>query len=109
MAVSDSQLAFMRREEAGKFMDDYELFKLNMLQAYRKRTERADRLVERYAEEHGLDDKPKSGLSSESMADTVKKGRVTRAKRRRASVVELVSGIIGTRPLRWLQFLCPLC
>ena len=48
VAVSDSQLAFMRREEAGKFMDDYEMFKLNLLHAYRKRQQRADRKIKEY-------------------------------------------------------------
>lgn len=91
IAVSDSQLAFMRREEAGKFMDDYEVFKLNMLQAYRKRTLRADRIVQRYNEEQELKNPDADGAKK----DVLKQGHVARAKRRRSSVVQMVSTMIG--------------
>lgn len=107
MAVSDSQLAFMRREEAGKLMDDYEVFKMNMLQAYRKRQQRSERIVQEYSELHDQNgEHANADITSGSMKDVVKKGRVTRAKRRRASVVDLVATILGARHLRLLRVLC---
>lgn len=93
IAVGDSQLAFMRREEAGCFMDDYEIFKFNMLQAYRKRTDRAEWLVQQHRE-HASGDAGGDG-GSVTLANKLKKGQINRAKRRRASVVTMVSKMIG--------------
>jgi hypothetical protein len=75
-------------------MDDYEIFKVNMLTAYRKRQQRAERIVQAYNEDHLP---ANSSLKSESVKHAVKQGQVARAKKRRASVVELVGGILGAR------------
>lgn len=98
VAVNDSQLAFLRREEACRFMDHHEVFKLNLLQAYRKRSQRAERLVLDYAEDYA---KNPAIAAGNSVKETVQRGKVQKAKRRRASVVELVADMLGT-----LTFVC---
>lgn len=68
-------------------MDDYELFKMNMLQAYRKRTDRDERIVEQYHMEHAI-------TGSDGSSSMLEMGQKARARKRRTSVIYKTTAII---------------
>ena len=88
-AITDCQLAFMHRETVAKFMKDYDTFRLNLLRAYHKRQNRAERILREHSSHAISDGSVKGGALVNA------KSAEARAAKRRASVVELVQRAIS--------------
>ena len=79
----------MHRETVAKFMKDYDTFRLNLLRAYHKRQNRAERILREHSSHAISDGSVKGGALVNA------KSAEARAAKRRASVVELVQRAIS--------------